>query len=341
MGTQYHFYLENQVCSVFTVYHFYLENQVCSVLTVYHFYLENQVCSVLTVYHFYLVNQVCSVFTVYHFYLENQVCSVFTVYHFCLENQVCSKPGVFSCNCLPLLPWKPGVFTTRCVQLLLSTTSTSKKRVWSIFTEVYHFYLRNQVWPVFTDVCHFHFKKAGFISFYWCLPFPPQKLDVINFYWCLPSPPWKPGWMCFLPHSILDADLCCAGIAVWTIRGWNWGVLSLTVHLILTHAVQVSLCGPSEDELRCTQSHSTVGSGLCCAGIAVRAIRGWNWGVLNVLSHIVPVMLTYVVQVSLCVPSEGGTEVYSMYSVTQYLWCWLMLCRYRCTCHQRVELRCT
>ena len=28
MGSQYHFYLENQVCSVFTVYHFYLENSV-------------------------------------------------------------------------------------------------------------------------------------------------------------------------------------------------------------------------------------------------------------------------------------------------------------------------
>ena len=55
--------------------------------------------------------------------------------------------------------------------------------------------------------------------------------------------------------------------------------------MILTHAVQVLLCGPSEDELRCTQSHSTVGC-----------------------------MLTYVVQVSLCMPSEGGTEVYSVYS---------------------------
>ena len=47
MGSQYHFYIENQVCSVFTVYHFYLENQVCYVFfTVYDFYLENQVCYV-------------------------------------------------------------------------------------------------------------------------------------------------------------------------------------------------------------------------------------------------------------------------------------------------------
>ena len=92
------------------------------------------------------------------------------------------KPGVFSFYCLPLLPWKPGVFSCYCLPL-----------------------------PP---------QKLSVIDFYWYLPSPPQKLDVINFFWCLPSPPWKPGWKCFLPHSTLDADLCCEGIAVWTIRGW-------------------------------------------------------------------------------------------------------------------------
>ena len=107
------------------------------------------------------------------------------------------KPGVFSFYCLPLLPWKPGVFSFYCLPLL--------------------------PWKpgVFSCCClPLPPQKLSVVDFYWYLPFPPQKLDVINFFWCLPSPPWKPGWKCFLPHSTLDADLCCEGIAVWTIRGW-------------------------------------------------------------------------------------------------------------------------
>ena len=39
----------------------------------------------------------------------------------------------------------------------------------------------------------------------------------------------------------------------------------------------------------------------------------------------------------MCVPSEDGTE---MYLVSQYTRFWLMLYRYNCVCHQRMELRC-
>ena len=201
---------------------------------------------------------------------------------------------------VPLLPWKPGVFSFYCLPLL--------------------------PW------------KPGVFSFY-CLPLLPCEPDVFSFY-CLPLLPWNQVYSVFTVYHFCLENQVCSKPGVFScnclpLLPWKPGVFKT---VILTHAVQVSLCGPSEDELRCTQSHSTVGSGLCRAGIAVRAIRGWNWGVLSVLSHTVPVMLTYVVQVLLCMPSEGGIEVYS---VMQYQWCWLMLCRYCCACHQRVELRCT
>ena len=114
---------------------------------------------------------------------------------------------------------------------------------------------------------------------------------------------------CTQSHSTCDADLCCADTAVHAIRGWNWGVLSHALPVMLTYVVQVSLYMPSADgtemylamqytwfwpmlcryncvchqrmELRCTQLHSTPDAHFCCAGIAVCAVRGWNWSVLS------------------------------------------------------------
>ena len=258
---------------------------------------------------------------------------VFSFY--CLPLLPC-EPDVFSFYCLPLLPWKPGVF-----RFLLSTTSALKTRcvqnqVCSVVT-VCHFYLENQVcsklWLIFTDVYHLHLENQD-----GCVFFHTVSLTLTYAVQVLLCGPSRMELRCTQPHSTLDTDPCCAGITVWAIRGWvemysvtqySWFWLMPCRYRCACHQRVELRC------TQCTQSHSTSDADLCCAGIAVHAIRGWNWGVL---SHAVPVMLTYVVQLSLCMPSEGGIEVYS---VMQYQWCWLMLCRYCCACHQRVELRCT
>ena len=53
MGSQYHFYLENQVCSVYALCHFQFKNQVHSIFTgICYFHLENLVHLILSVFFF-------------------------------------------------------------------------------------------------------------------------------------------------------------------------------------------------------------------------------------------------------------------------------------------------